>query len=118
MTVPSASVPRSRVALLLTLPVVLVAGICSRRFGAALPGFVREYAGDTLWAVAAYTAIALLFPRWSVLRLATATLLFAYAIELSQLYHAPWIDSIRATALGGLVLGFGFLWSDIACYTA
>ena len=42
---------------------------------------------------------------------------FSYLIEVSQLYHAPWIDSIRATTLGGLVLGFGFLWSDIACYT-
>ncbi|MDO4536447.1 MAG: DUF2809 domain-containing protein, partial [Clostridium perfringens] len=35
----------------------------------------------------------------------------------SQIYHAPWIDSIRNTTLGGLVLGFGFLWSDILCYT-
>lgn len=35
----------------------------------------------------------------------------------SQLYHAPWIDSIRATSLGGLVLGFGFLVSDLICYT-
>ena len=30
----------------------------------------------------------------------------------------PWIDSIRHTTLGGLVLGFGFLWSDLACYAA
>ncbi len=37
-------------------------------------------------------------------------------VELSQLYHAPWIDSIRQTTLGGLILGFGFLWSDLACY--
>ena len=33
-----------------------------------------------------------------------------------QLYHAPWIDSIRRTTLGGLVLGFDFVWSDLACY--
>ncbi len=33
-----------------------------------------------------------------------------------QLYHAPWIDSIRQTTLGGLILGFGFLCSDLACY--
>ena len=32
------------------------------------------------------------------------------------MYHAPWIDSIRRTTLGGLVLGFGFVWSDLACY--
>ncbi len=41
---------------------------------------------------------------------------FAVAIDLSQLYHAPWIDSIRQTTIGGLILGFGFLWSDLACY--
>ena len=35
---------------------------------------------------------------------------------MSQLYHAPWIDSIRHTTLGGLILGYGFLWSDLACY--
>ena len=41
---------------------------------------------------------------------------FSAAIEISQLYHAPWIDSIRQTTVGGLILGFGFLWSDLVCY--
>ena len=45
------------------------------------------------------------------------SIIFSYGIEISQLYHAPWIDSIRATTLGGLILGFGFLWSDLICYT-
>jgi hypothetical protein len=39
-----------------------------------------------------------------------------FLIEISQLYHAPFIDSIRQTRLGGLVLGFGFLWSDLVAY--
>lgn len=38
------------------------------------------------------------------------------ADELLQLYHAPWIESVRQTRIGGLALGFGFLWSDILCY--
>jgi hypothetical protein len=41
---------------------------------------------------------------------------FAAGIEASQLYHAPWLDAIRRTTLGGLALGYGFLWSDLACY--
>jgi len=44
------------------------------------------------------------------------SLALAFAVEVSQLYHAPWIDSIRSTTLGGLVLGFGFLWTDLVCY--
>src|SRR3954464_6144190 len=41
---------------------------------------------------------------------------FSVLIEVSQLYHAPWLDSIRHTTLGGLILGYGFLWGDLACY--
>lgn len=33
---------------------------------------------------------------------------FLFVIEFSQLYHAEWIDQIRDTSLGGLVLGYGF----------
>ena len=42
--------------------------------------------------------------------------MFAVSVELSQLYHSPWIDQIRDTTVGGLILGYGFLWSDIVCY--
>lgn len=45
------------------------------------------------------------------------SLSFCFVIEFSQLYHAEWIDQIRDTSLGGLVLGYGFLWSDIEAYT-
>jgi hypothetical protein len=41
---------------------------------------------------------------------------FSGLIEVSQLYHASWIDSVRHTTIGGLIQGFGFLWSDLACY--
>lgn len=57
------------------------------------------------------------FIRWSTNRVALTALLFSYAIEISQIYHAPWIDAVRHTRPGGLVLGYVFLWSDIACYT-
>ncbi|WP_258140294.1 ribosomal maturation YjgA family protein [Mucilaginibacter phenanthrenivorans] len=46
-----------------------------------------------------------------------ASLLFCYGIEFSQLYQAPWINNIRHTVIGGLVLGEGFLWGDMLCYT-
>ncbi len=34
--------------------------------------------------------------------------------EVSQLYHAPWIDSIRGTTLDGFIPRFDFVWSDPA----
>ena len=91
-------------------------GLASRRFGADLPGFVAAYAGDVLWAAAAYLAIGIARPAAGIGRRAMAAFLLSAAVETSQLYHAPWIDGIRATLPGALLLGSGFLWSDIACY--
>jgi hypothetical protein len=95
---------------------VCVLGIGSRRYPHVLPNVISVYAGDTLWALAAFLGIALILPRTSTRMVAGLALAFSVAIELSQLYHAPWIDSIRQTNLGGLILGFGFVWSDLACY--
>ena len=64
------------------------------------------------------SGIGLVLPRASTWTVALLAMAFSVLIEVSQLYHAPWIDSIRRTTLGGLVLGFGFLWSDLACYAA
>jgi hypothetical protein len=81
-------------------------------------GFLREYSGDTLWAALVYLLLATAFISLSKLKVAFSALLFSFAIEISQLYHAPWIDAIRSIRIGALILGHGFLWSDLVCYCA
>jgi Protein of unknown function (DUF2809) len=101
---------------LVLIALVACLGIGSRRFAGHLPGFVAAYAGDTLWALAVFLGIGLLLPTASTGRVALLALAFSIVIEVSQLYHARWIDSIRRTTIGGLALGFDFVWSDLACY--
>ena len=101
---------------LILIGMVSLLGIGSRHYRQVLPGFVAVYAGDTLWALVAFLGIGLILPRASTLTIALLAMSFSIAIEISQLYHAPWIDSIRQTTLGGLILGFGYLWSDLVCY--
>lgn len=60
--------------------------------------------------------LALGWRRASTVRLAAGALAVSVAVECSQLYHAPWIDAIRDTRFGALVLGSGFLWTDLLCY--
>ena len=110
--------PRSRVAYAAILVLVIAAGLGSRVFGRYLPAFVAAYGGDTLYATMAFVLFGIAAPRWSTVRVGVAALASSCAIEVSQLYHAPWIDAIRATLPGALVLGYGFLWSDLACYVA
>ncbi|WP_342714623.1 DUF2809 domain-containing protein [Bacillus paramycoides] len=97
--------------------IVIILGLSSRKLALALPHLLNEYLGDALWALMIFTGVGFLFPKIETKKLVFISLLFCYGIELSQLYHAEWIDSIRATTLGGLVLGYGFLWSDIVAYT-
>ena len=110
--------PRSRLVYGLALAAVIAAGLGSRVFGATLPAFVATYAGDTLYATMVLIGLALVRPRWPSARLVAVALALSVAIEISQLYHAPWIDALRKTTPGALVLGYGFLWSDVACYVA
>lgn len=97
--------------------VTALLGLASRRLGPILPAFVATYAGDTLWALALFWLLGAAWPRASARTRGAAALLVSCAVEVSQLYHAPWLDAIRSTQVGGLVLGFGFLWSDLVCYT-
>jgi Protein of unknown function (DUF2809) len=97
--------------------VVVFSGLASRRYRGQLPAFFAEYAGDTLWALMLFLLVSTLLAGRPVLVRAAISLALAFLVEISQLYRAPWIDSIRQTTLGGLVLGFGFLWTDLVCYS-
>ncbi|MEX0137092.1 DUF2809 domain-containing protein [Bacillus nitratireducens] len=108
---------RNRLLYALFTIVVIILGLSSRKFAFALPDLLNEYLGDALWALMIFTGFGFLFPKIEMKKLAFISLIFCYGIEISQLYHAEWIDSIRATTLGGLVLGYGFLWSDLVAYT-
>ncbi len=97
--------------------IVIILGLSSRKFAFALPDLLNDYLGDALWALMIFAGFGFLFPKIATKKLAFISLIFCYGIEISQLYHVPWIDNIRATTLGGLVLGYGFLWSDLVAYT-
>jgi hypothetical protein len=119
MNVPSApSARRVRVTSLVLAVLVLGLGLASRSRALPWPPFFAAYAGDTLWALLVFLLLRFLAPTRPVLHVAGAALAFSFAVELSQLYQAPWLNAVRRTLPGRLVLGAGFLWSDLVCYTA
>ena len=97
---------------------VVALGLASRRFPGLFPAFLGKYPGDALWALMVFLGLACIFPRWPTGRLAATALAISWAIELSQLYHAPFLDDIRRTTLGHLVLGSSFFWPDLVAYAA
>lgn len=95
----------------------MILGIFSRKYGGYLPEIISKYCGDILWALMVYLGFGFLFFKSLIKNIALSSLLFSFAIEISQLYQAHWINAIRETTLGALILGHGFLFSDLICYT-
>jgi hypothetical protein len=109
---------RSRPRYLLLAAGVIALGLASRHWPGLLPAALGKYPGDALWTMLVFVLWGICLPRASSLRIALLALFTSYAVEFSQLYRAPWLDALRHTAPGHLVLGTTFAWPDLAAYTA
>ncbi len=108
---------KKRVIYSITILVVIILGLASRKYSHFLPTFLSENAGDALWAMMVYFGFRFLLIRKNILTAILLSLIFSFGIEFSQLYQAGWINQIRGTVLGALVLGHGFLMVDLLRYT-
>lgn len=107
---------KKRFIYLVIASVTIAVGLATRKMPQYFPVFIATYGGDTLWASLFFFVFRFIFPVPAVYKIAIGTYAFALAIEISQLYHAPWIDQFRHTFFGKMILGSGFLWSDLICY--
>lgn len=97
---------------------MIALGLGSRSGHPAIPTFLARHAGDALWTVAVYSALAWWRPRAGARVLLAGSLAISFAVEASQLLSAPWLDGWRRSVLGRLLLGQGWQTIDLARYTA
>ncbi|SCW26950.1 Protein of unknown function [Paenibacillus tianmuensis] len=109
---------RVRIAYIVAVFAAMALGLGSRTFADRLPVFVAEHFGDALWASMIYFGFRACFVHKKISFALWCSLAFCFAIEFSQLYQAGWINRIRETTLGALVLGKGFLAADLVRYSA
>ncbi len=98
---------------------IIVAGLALRRFGLGLgvPAFVVKYGGSVLWSAMVFFLVALASPRLSGLQIASVAGVIAIGVELFRLIHTPWLDDLRLTLAGALLLGRIFsVWNILAYF--
>ncbi|NQX03098.1 DUF2809 domain-containing protein [bacterium] len=115
---PQPSTTRNRVLYAGLALAVIAAGLLWRASFMPLPPVVSKYGGDALWALMGFVGLGFLLPRAPTRVVALLALTTSWGVEFSQLYHAPWIDAVRATRPGHLVLGSTFNWPDLPAYAA
>ncbi len=101
---------------LLLSVITVIVGLATRKLPHFFISFIAEYGGDTLWALLFFFLFRIVWINKPIWKVAAATYVFAVVIEISQLYQAVWITNWRQTFMGQMLLGNGFLWSDLVCY--
>jgi len=109
-------VQRSRPLYALLAILVVGAGLLWRSGLFPLSNFLAKYGGDSLWALVVFLGFGFAFLRSATWRIGLSALGFAWAVEFLQLYHAHWIEAIRSTVIGRLVLGTSFNSPDLIAY--
>lgn len=69
-----------------------------------------------MWALVVFLAFGFAFPTQSTRRIVFLSVLFSWTVEFLQLYHTPWIEQIRATLPGRLILGSTYHTQDLLAY--
>jgi len=91
---------------------IVFLGIGSRK-KSLFPLFI----GDVLYAILVYFGMRFLFIHWKLQTIFVLSLSFCFFIEISQVFQYDWLLALRKTTFGKYVLGQGFLWTDLICYT-
>ncbi len=90
---------------------LIAVGLISRKVA-----FIPSFVGDALWAAVVYCCFRFMLPLKRRALSAGLAVAVAYAVEFSQLITADWLVRLRSTFIGHMLLGQGFLWSDLAAY--
>jgi Protein of unknown function (DUF2809) len=86
------------------------------RFSPSLPEYICDLGGSIAYQIFWICLVLFIYPPANRRLTAIWVGLGSCAIEFLQLYQPPWLQVIRATLLGRLVLGSTFLWSDLPVY--
>lgn len=79
--------------------------------------FIRPYGGDVLVGILIYCCVKS-FLNTPVMQTALTVLAFCYAIEIGQYFHYVELLGLQNSKLARIVMGVGFSWMDMLCYTA
>jgi len=107
----------TRLYYLLSEIAVLLAGLASRRYREEIPRFLAKYASDTLWALMLFLVVSFVLAGRPILQRCDISLTTAFAVEVSQLYHATWIEW-RGLNVAELAKSFGLPSNSPKAYAA
>ncbi|GAB1343048.1 ribosomal maturation YjgA family protein [Gemmatimonas sp.] len=105
-----------RTGFLLAALLTMTTGLLVHRHGAGFGRTVQDISGDALWGMMIAWGMGALLPRVGTVARGMLAYGVCLATETSQLIRVPWLDAVRDSKLGHLVLGSDFDSRDLLAY--
>lgn len=106
---------KRQLALSFVIVALIVAGYWLRFYAPIDPAW-RDRSGGTTYVIFWILTYALIRPKAPALPVALIVLSITCCLEFLQQWHPSWLEAIRRTLPGRLVLGTTFDWSDFPPY--
>jgi hypothetical protein len=102
--------------LLSYLGVITLIGLGAKFYPGPGRRWLNDTFGGTPYEIFWILLIAIIFPRAKAIYIAIGVLIATCSLEFLQLWQPAWLQTIRGTLLGRLILGNTFSWSDFPYY--
>ena len=113
---PSHSFFKYRIILLINIILIIPLGYTVRFSHGIAPEWINDCLGSLAYEIFWILFFLFLYPQASLIWTAVGVCLFSCGLEFLQLWQPPWLQALRATLPGRLVLGNTFTWSDFPPY--
>jgi hypothetical protein len=101
----------------LSLVIIVPIGISTKFYHGIGVQWVRDYLGDVLYEMAWCWFLFIFFPtKKAVWRIPLSVFVVTCCLEFLQLWHPAWLQAIRATFAGRMLLGTTFVTADFFYY--
>lgn len=92
--------------------IIIILGLLSRELSNYLPKWI----GSILWGTMVFFIMGFILRDKTTQYTVIIAIAFSIGVEVAKLYHTPWMDAVRYTTIGGLILGHVFSWNNILLY--
>lgn len=106
---------RYRLSLLLSAGAAVVLGYLVRFYGPG-PEWLNDGLGSVAYEIFWIVLVLFCFPKASPLKVSIGVFAITCGLEVLQLWKQPFLETLRATLPGRLVLGNTFSWDDFPAY--
>ena len=103
-------------ALVVRLAALIPAGFLTKAYRGPFQAWVRDSLGGVLYEVFWIWLLSLLLPRWRTWIIMVSVLAATSLLEVGQLWHPAFLESVRRSFIGRTLIGTAFSWLDFPHY--